>query len=153
MWCELCARAHTHTHTHTHTDVEAISKFAKWEFTYGDRGRGGTMFESLITSYPRRTDLWSVYVDMLVKAGQLAQARCGHTAYSGWTVCTYLLSLLPCILCREVLERAIHLTLSAKKMKLMFKRYLEFERQHGSPAGMEAVKDKARTYVEAKMAQ
>ena len=54
---------------------------------------------------------------------------------------------------REVLERAIHLRLSAKKMKLMFKRYLEFEKQHGSPAGVEAVKDKARTYVETKLAQ
>ena len=61
-------------------------------------------------------------------------------------------SLSPCP-SREVLERAVHLKLSAKKMKLMFKRYLEFERQHGTPAGIEAVKDKARTYVEAKMAQ
>ena len=33
------------------------------------------MFESLLTSYPRRTDLWSVYVDMLVKAGELDKAR------------------------------------------------------------------------------
>jgi hypothetical protein len=54
--------------------------------------------------------------------------------------------------CREVLERAVHLKLSAKKMKLMFKRYLEFERQYGSPAGVEAVKDKARTSVETKLA-
>ena len=33
------------------------------------------MFESLVTSYPRRTDLWSVYVDMLVKSKQISQAR------------------------------------------------------------------------------
>ena len=68
-----------HTHTHTHTpcvvDVEAISKFAQCEFRYGDAGRGGTMFESLVTSYPRRTDMWSVYVDMLVKSKQTSQAR------------------------------------------------------------------------------
>ena len=51
------------------------------------------------------------------------------------------------------MERAVHLKLSAKKMKLMFKRYLQFERQYGSPAGVEAVKDKARTYVETKLAQ
>ena len=50
---------------------------------------------------------------------------------------------------REVLERAIHLKLNAKKMKLMFKKYMEFERQYGTPAGVEVVKDKARTYVEA----
>ena len=33
------------------------------------------MFESLVASYPRRTDLWCVYVDMLVRAGQIDQAR------------------------------------------------------------------------------
>ena len=60
---------------------------------------------------------------------------------------------LNCLFFREVLERAVHLKLSAKKMKLMFKRYLQFERQYGSPAGVEAVKDKARTYVETKLAQ
>lgn len=62
-------------HVHTITDVEAISKFAQWEFKYGDKGRGGTMFESLIASYPRRTDLWCIYSDVLVKAGQLDKAR------------------------------------------------------------------------------
>ena len=62
------------------------------------------MFESLITSYPRRTDLWSVYVDMLVKVGHLDQARyaghvytCSlymyvHTPEVGWT---NILSCLP----------------------------------------------------------
>ena len=60
---------------------------------------------------------------------------------------------IPSLSTREVLERAVHLKLSPKKMKQMFKRYLEFEKKHGSPAGVEVVKDKARTYVEAKMAQ
>ena len=105
------------------------------------------MFESLVTSYPRRTDLWCVYVDMLVKAGQIDQAR--------WALCLHThvptLPLPPLSNHREVLERAIHLKLSAKKMKLMFKRYLEFEKQQGSPASVEVVKDKARTYVEGKM--
>ena len=35
-------------------------------------------------------------------------------------------------------------------MKFMFKRYLEFEQKHGSRADMEAVKEKARAYVEAR---
>ena len=72
----LIEHTHTYIHVHTHNiDVEAISKFAQWEFKYGEKERGGTMFESLVTSYPRRTDLWSVYVDMLVKAGQPDKAR------------------------------------------------------------------------------
>ena len=70
------AISNTYIHVHTHNiDVEAISKFAQCEFKYGEKERGGTMFESLVTSYPRRTDLWSVYVDMLVKARQPDKAR------------------------------------------------------------------------------
>ena len=40
--------------------------------------------------------------------------------------------------------------LSSKKMKFVFKRYLEFERKHGTSATVEAVKDKAKAFVEAK---
>ena len=55
--------------------------------------------------------------------------------------------------CRELLERATHLKVSTKKMKFIFKKYLEFEREHGSPAGVEAVKEKAKAYVEARTRQ
>lgn len=51
---------------------------------------------------------------------------------------------------RDIYERAIHLKLSTKKMKFMFKRYLEFEQKHGSRVDVEAVKEKARAYVEAR---
>ena len=52
--------------------------------------------------------------------------------------------------CRDIYERAIHLKLSTKKMKFMFKRYLEFEQKYGSGATVESVKEKARAYVEAR---
>ena len=51
---------------------------------------------------------------------------------------------------REIFERAINLKVSAKKMKFIFKRYLGFESSHGSPASVEAVKEKARAYVESR---
>ena len=51
---------------------------------------------------------------------------------------------------RDIYERAIHLKLSTKKMKFMFKRYLEFEQKYGSGATIESVKEKARAYVEAR---
>ena len=85
---------------------------------------------------------WSS-LDRLIKPGNI----CTHT----YTLCASVCSLLlkSALFIREVLERAIHLKLNAKKMKLMFKKYMEFERQYGTPAGVEVVKDKARTYVEA----
>ena len=36
----------------------------------------------------------------------------------------------------------------AKKMKVFFKRYLEFEEANGTPATVEHVKKSAQTYVE-----
>ncbi len=53
-----------------------ISKFSQLEFKHGEPSRGQTMFESLLSSYPRKVDLWSVYIDMLIKAGDLQKARC-----------------------------------------------------------------------------
>ena len=58
------------------TDVDVISRFAQYEFKYGEPERGRTMFESLLSSYPKRVDLWSVYADMLLKKGDLDAVRC-----------------------------------------------------------------------------
>ena len=74
----------------------------------------------------------------------------------GLSDCVVVCMLLPSsilfwsVTYREVFGRAIHLKISAKKMKFIFKRYLEFERQHGSSAGVEAVKEKAKAYVESR---
>lgn len=42
--------------------------------------------------------------------------------------------------------------MSSKKMKLFFKRYLDFERKHGDALSVEKVKTKAMEYVESKAA-
>ena len=49
---------------------------------------------------------------------------------------------------RLVFERAIHLSLSARKMKFFFKRYLDFEQEWGSAATVEAVRKKAEEFVD-----
>jgi rRNA biogenesis protein RRP5 len=48
-------------------DVEMINKFGQLEFKYGDKERAKTLYEKLLASYPKRTDLWSIYIDMLIK--------------------------------------------------------------------------------------
>ena len=48
-------------------DVEMINKFGQLEFKHGDTERGKTLYEKLLSSYPKRTDLWSIYIDMLIK--------------------------------------------------------------------------------------
>ena len=58
-------------------DVETIEKMAVLAFRYGDLERGKTLFEGLVDRFPRRLDLWSVYVDQLAKAGDIQGVRLG----------------------------------------------------------------------------
>ncbi|XP_029949686.1 protein RRP5 homolog isoform X2 [Salarias fasciatus] len=105
--------------------VDVITKFAQLEFRYGDAEKGRNMFDKVLTSYPKRTDLWSVFIDLMVKHGSQKEVR-------------------------ALFDRVIHLSVSAKKIKFFFKRYLEYEKKHGTPQSVQAVKEKAVEFVEAK---
>ena len=60
--------------------VDLSSKFAQMEFKLGDAERGKTIFENIVGNYPRRTDQWSVYVDMVTLFFQLRLFdKEGHT--------------------------------------------------------------------------
>ncbi|KAI4551052.1 hypothetical protein MJT46_020156, partial [Ovis ammon polii x Ovis aries] len=107
--------------------VDVIAKFAQLEFQLGDAERARAIFESTLSIYPKRTDVWSVYIDMIIKHGSQKEAR-------------------------DIFERVIHLSLAPKRMKFFFKRYLDYEKQHGSEKDVQAVKAKALEYVEAKSA-
>ena len=56
-------------------DIDLISRFAQLEVKFGQLERGKTLFDTLMMSYPKRTDLWLVYVDTLTKAGDVESAR------------------------------------------------------------------------------
>lgn len=59
----------------------------------------------------------------------------------------------PSLLCnspgRALFERATHLQLPPKKMKFLFKRYLEYEKKEGTAATVEHVKRRAMEFVQA----
>jgi rRNA biogenesis protein RRP5 len=101
-------------------------RYALAEFDVGSADRGRAVFEELVGSYPKRTDLWHIYVDKEVKSGYEAQAR-------------------------QLFERMICGKASARNMKAIFKKYLQFEQTHGTPDQQEAVKSKAREYVKSIM--
>jgi rRNA biogenesis protein RRP5 len=48
-----------------------ISKFGQIEFKDGDPERGRTIFEGIVSNYPKRIDQWNVYIDMELRAGDL----------------------------------------------------------------------------------
>lgn len=53
--------------------VACILKFAILEYRNGFAERGRTIFEGLLSSEPKRTDLWSVYIDQEIAAGMFAR--------------------------------------------------------------------------------
>ena len=56
-------------------DIDAILKFAMMEFKLGEAEKGVTMFESVLKNHPKRTDIWSVYIDLLMKRNELQRVR------------------------------------------------------------------------------
>lgn len=72
--------------------------------------------------------------------GKVSQEPCGGTERQ----------TCPALPHRDIFERVIHLSLAPKRMKFFFKRYLDYEKQHGTEKDVQAVKAKALDYVEAK---
>ncbi|XP_042719783.1 protein RRP5 homolog [Lagopus leucura] len=109
----------------TKEHVDVISRFAQLEFRFGDPEHAKALFESTLNSYPKRTDIWSIYMDIMIKQGSQKEVR-------------------------DIFERVIHLNLAPKKMKFFFKRYLDYEKKYGTTETVMAVKTAALEYVEAK---
>jgi rRNA biogenesis protein RRP5 len=47
--------------------IDLIAKFAVMEFKHGEAEHGRTLLESIVANYPKRTDIWSVYLDQELK--------------------------------------------------------------------------------------
>lgn len=56
-------------------DVDVISKLAQMEFQFGDPEHAKAIFENTLSTYPKRTDIWSVYIDMMIKHGSQKEVR------------------------------------------------------------------------------
>jgi rRNA biogenesis protein RRP5 len=122
---ELLARSLQSLSRHKH--IEVISKFALYcmELGGGQTDHGRVLMEDLLSNYPKRSDLWHLYVDKEIKLQNIQQVR-------------------------PLFERMIVSTSLAnnpKNMKTIFKKYLLFEMNSGDEESQERVKEKARDYV------
>ncbi|XP_042480100.1 rRNA biogenesis protein RRP5 isoform X1 [Macadamia integrifolia] len=106
--------------------IKFISQTAILEFKCAVPDRGRTMFEGMLREYPKRTDLWSIYLDQEIRLGDVEFIR-------------------------ALFERATSLSLPPKKMKFLFKKYLEYEKSQGDDERVEYVKKKAMEYVESSL--
>eukprot|EP00511_Aplanochytrium_stocchinoi_P004268 CAMPEP_0204825738 /NCGR_PEP_ID=MMETSP1346-20131115/3552_1 /ASSEMBLY_ACC=CAM_ASM_000771 /TAXON_ID=215587 /ORGANISM="Aplanochytrium stocchinoi, Strain GSBS06" /LENGTH=802 /DNA_ID=CAMNT_0051953457 /DNA_START=106 /DNA_END=2514 /DNA_ORIENTATION=+ len=105
--------------------IRTLMEFARCEYSKnsGSSERGRTVCEGLLSSYPKRTDVWHQYIDVEQKYGD-DKSRV-----------------------RKLFERVITVKMSVKKIKAFFKKWLTFEQEFGSEALVEEVKAKAREYV------
>ncbi|XP_020233818.1 rRNA biogenesis protein RRP5 [Cajanus cajan] len=110
-----------------HKHIKFFSQTAILEFKVGVPDRGRSLFEKILREYPKRTDLWSVYLDQEI---QLKDED----------------------MIRALFERAVSLSLPPKKMKFLFKKYLDYEKSQGDEERIESVKRKAMEYVESTLA-
>jgi rRNA biogenesis protein RRP5 len=75
------------------------------------------MLEGIVTNYPKRMDVWAIYMDMEVKYGGKDNATQA----------------------RNLFERCLSLPEIKRKprsMKLVFRKYMEFESQHGNKSNL-----------------
>ncbi|KAG1347586.1 Ribosomal protein S1-like1 [Cocos nucifera] len=107
--------------------IKFISQTAILEFKFGVPDRGRSMFEGILREYPKRTDLWSIYLDQEIRLGDVEVIR-------------------------ALFGRATFLSLPPKKMKFLFKKYVEYEKAHGDEDRIEHVKKRALEYVESSLA-
>eukprot|EP00759_Apiculatamorpha_spiralis_P052162 PhF_6_TR5617/c0_g1_i1/m.8143/K14792/RRP5, PDCD11; rRNA biogenesis protein RRP5 len=92
------------------------------------------VFEGLIGKYPNKLDVWTVYLDKehsVLKKG------------------VHLDGAIPHI--RNLYVRLTSLALPPKKMQAMLTRFMNFEKQNGSEADIEFVKQRAVSYVNSKV--
>lgn len=111
--------------------IDVISKFAQMEFNSGDIERGKTLFESLLSTYPKRVDLWMVYLDVMQKYGRNEEDN---------NACV--------IAIRNIFERVTSIKLKSNRMKSIYKRYIDFESKFGNKNTLQRVKEKMKNYVE-----
>ncbi|KAG5341859.1 RRP5 protein, partial [Acromyrmex heyeri] len=103
--------------------INLLVRFANLENKLGDKERAQTLFENILSSYPKRIDVWSCYVDCLIKSKDIDLAR-------------------------KVLEQACVQTLSPRKMKILFMKFINFEEKYGTSEAVARVRQMAADYVE-----
>ncbi|KAL1490894.1 hypothetical protein ABEB36_011571 [Hypothenemus hampei] len=100
-----------------------IVRFAIMEFKMGEPEQGSAIFEAILTTNPKKVNIWTTYVDQLVKNGEIEEAR-------------------------SVLQRAVAHKLPLKSMKTLFLKFRKFEEVHGNQESIEEVKQLALEYAQ-----
>ncbi|KAK7606945.1 hypothetical protein BKA81DRAFT_367534 [Phyllosticta paracitricarpa] len=108
------------------------AKFAALEFQspHGDAERGRTVFEGLLSTYPKRWDLWDMFVDL--EKSLIKQAK-GQGAKENVS---------------KLYERMAGMKMKAKRARFVFRKWAEWEEKEGGKKSQERVRALAEEYAE-----
>jgi len=109
--------------------INVISKFGMLEFKNGNPENGRTMFEGIVSNYSKRMDIWSIYMDMEVKYGGDDNATQARHLFER------------CLSNDDIMKKP-------KKMKLVFRKYMEFENSLGNQTKLDALRKRVEEYLE-----
>ncbi|OCK79351.1 hypothetical protein K432DRAFT_383149 [Lepidopterella palustris CBS 459.81] len=103
------------------------TKFGAMEFKSpnGDAERGRTIFEGLISAWPKKYDLWDIYVELERAHGMKENAR-------------------------QLYKRMAKAKMNRRRAMVVFKRWLEFEEAEGNAKEMKRVKALRQEWEERK---
>jgi rRNA biogenesis protein RRP5 len=147
-----------------------LTRAALLEFRLGSAERGRSLFEAVLGASPKRLDLWSVYADQELrqlqkdkralaaleaevaeakKAGKKKQSKQQQQQQQQeeQLQAARAAAAASRARARALFERATSLSLPPRKMKFLFRRWLEFERAHGDAAGVKRVRESAVAFV------
>ena len=126
------------------------SQLGNMQYRQGSIDKGRTIFEGLTVKFPKRTDIWSVYLDM----EQVVLPRLEDmTRYAPWSQRFSKMQHLFFYRIRLVYDRITSMPLSSKKMQFFMTKYLTFEKNHGTAGRVEYVKKRAMDFVNAKLGE
>ncbi|KAK8154666.1 hypothetical protein IWX90DRAFT_62613 [Phyllosticta citrichinensis] len=111
------------------------AKFAALEFQspHGDAERGRTVFEGLLSTYPKRWDLWDMLVDLeksLMKHAGSSKSQGAKDNVS------------------KLYERMAGMKMKAKRARFVFRKWAEWEEKEGGKKSQERVRALAEEYAE-----
>ena len=98
-------------------------KFGQMEYELGSTDRARTVFEGVLASFPKRVDLWSVYLDKEIKFVRNP---------------TYI---------RRLFDRVTSMKFTTKQLKFFFKKYMSYESEHGDETTIQHVRDRVQEFV------
>ncbi|ANQ10734.1 Uncharacterized protein PCOAH_00050880 [Plasmodium coatneyi] len=118
--------------------LRMVINAARFEYKYANKERGKSYFEKLIQEYPKRSDVWFTYLDIHINSLTKGETK-GEKKK---------LNLNQLQFVRNIFERFSSCKFKTRVMKMIFTKWLLFEKNHGNVTSQKMVQKKAYDYVE-----